>query len=240
MKNREDLLDWRGNWRGAKEGGSEKGIMKGMKPLHWAVLGLSVLVLVVIVWRLVPGDRPPDRVGMAPESQDTAPVFERKNTEAMDLSELTVYAQACEGARDFQECERAYQRAISLTQGDASRFEEFIGFKFRLANLYLNSLWEYGQFGGTGEFPPALKRALDIYDELITSYPNSDVAAEAQFGKGLIFHNELSGYWNSLHTGDAIREFQKVIDDYPGTDQARRAEQVLLALREEPYHHGVE
>jgi tetratricopeptide (TPR) repeat protein len=220
---------------------SFKDLMAGMKPIHWALLGLSVAVLVTIVWWLGSADRPPERVDIVePESQTTPPVFERKDIEAMDLSELAAYIKACESARDFQECEQAYQRAISLTQDEASRFEEFIGFKFGLANLYLNSLWEYGQFGGTGELPPALTRALKIYDEIITSYPDSDAAAEAQFGKGVVFHNELSGYWNSIHTGDAIREFQKVIDHYPGTDQAKRAEQVLLALREEPSHHGVE
>ena len=202
------------------------------KTLKWSIVAVSATVLVImILWLMLASQRHEQfETGML-ESKDVEPSFERKNLEALDISQLKTYIAACEMAGDFQECERAYQRAIRLTQGEKSRLNEFIDFKFGLAGLYLHSLWEYGQFGGEETIPPGLKLAMGIYEEIIASYPNSELAAEAQFRKGELFHNELSGYWNSLHTDDAIREFQKVIEQYPGTDQARRARDKLAALQ---------
>lgn len=219
---------------GSKDEGFSECQMGKTKTFKWVVLSLSAAFLVIVsLWiGFVKQHRERAEIG-EPGSEDVQSVFERKNIKAMGVSQLKAYIEACERARNFQECEQAYQRAIRLTQVDKSLFKEFINFKFGLAELYLNSLWEYGQFGGTEETPPALSLALGIYDEIIASYPDSELAAEAQFRKGVIFHNELSGYWNSLHTDDAIREFQKVIERYPGTDQARRAEQRLAALQKE-------
>lgn len=202
------------------------------KNVTWGIVSFSAAVLVIVIlWFVLAPQRREQVETVEPQAEDVQPVFKRKNLEALDISQLSAYIAACEMAGDFQECERAYQRAILLTQGEKSRFKEFIEFKFGLAGLYLHSLWEYGQFGGEEKIPPALKLAMGIYDEIIASYPGSELAAEAQFRKGEIFHNEFSGYWNSLHTGDAIREFQKVIERYPGTDQARRAREKLAALQ---------
>lgn len=198
------------------------------------VLGLSATVLVIIIlWIGFVKQREERPEFETPGSEDVESVFERKSIDALDITQLKAYITACERAGDFQECERAYQRAIWLTQGEESLFKEFIDFKFGLAGFYLNSLWEYGQFGGEETTPPALKLAMGIYDEIIASHPSSNLAAEAQFRKAGVFHNEFSGYWNSLHRDDAIREFQKVIERYPQTDQARRAEEKLAALQRE-------
>jgi len=202
------------------------------RTLKWLLLGLSAAVLVIaFLWVGLIKQRRERTEIEKPGSADVASVFERENIDTMDIPQLKAYITACERAGDFQECERAYGRAIRLTQGEKSRSEESIDFKFGLAEFYLNSLWEYGQFGGGDKIPPALKRAIGIYDEIIASYPDSGLAAEAQFRKGEIFHNELSGYWNTLHRHDAIREFQKVIEHYPDTDQARRAEKMLSHFR---------
>jgi len=204
------------------------------KTLKWVILGLSAALLMTVFLWIGLVKQGPDRARIEePGSEDVQATFERKNIEAMGFSELKGYIKACERTRDFQECEQAYQRAIRLTRGKNSLFKEFIDFKFGLAELYLNSLWEYGQFGGTEKIPPALRLAMDIYDEIIASHPGSELAADAQFRKGEIFHNEFSGYWNSLHRGDAIREFQKVIELYPDTDHARRAKERVAALQME-------
>ena len=163
--------------------------------------------------------------------EDFASIFERKDIDAMDIDQLRAYIGACEKARDLGECERAYLRAIQLTQGEMSRSKEYAEFRFALAEFYLNALWEYGQFGGEEKVPPAIERAIRIYDEIIASRPDSELAAEAQLRKGRIFHNELSGYWNALHTDDAIREFEKVVVHYPDTEQAKQAKKILSLLR---------
>ncbi len=206
------------------------------KTLKWGISGLLAVSLVFIgLWvglvRQYP-ERP--EIG-EPGSVDLEPTLGKRNIEAMNVSQLKAYIKACERTRNFYACERAYQRAIQLTQGEKSLFKEFIDFKFGLAELCLNSLWEYGQFGGDEEIPPALSRAIGIYDQIIASYPGSNLAADAQFRKGEVFNNEFSGYWNNLHREDAIREFQAVIRLYPGTYHARRAAERLAALeREEP------
>jgi tetratricopeptide (TPR) repeat protein len=195
--------------------GKKNRIVKG-------VLGLSAIILVfVFLW-----------IGLMRQRQQQGPVGESgaEDVGALDINQLIAYIRACEEKVDFQKCEQAYQRGIRLTHGKKSRFQEFIDFKFGLAELYMNSLWEYGQFGGEGKIPPALNRAMEIYDEIIASYPGSETGAEAQYRKGEIFHNEFSGYWNTLHLDDAIREFQMVIDRYPGTDQARRAKEKMASL----------
>ena len=204
------------------------------RALKWGLLILSVAILVFIVLRitLLHERQKQTEIGDV-EREDVQPPFEKKDIETLNVSQLKAYITACEIAGDYQECERAYRRAIRLTQDDKSRFRELIDLKFGLADLYVNSLWEYGQFGGEDKMPPALKRAIGIYDEIIASFPGSELAAEAQFRKGILFHNELSGYWNSLHADDAIREFQKVIEQYPETDQARRAKEKLAALQRE-------
>jgi tetratricopeptide (TPR) repeat protein len=200
----------------------------------WGALGLSLSLLVIVILWVGFAWRPFEETEIeTPGPEEVPPVFERKNIEALDLDQLKAYITACEMAGEFHECERAFQRAIQLTHGDKSRFKEFIDLKFGLAEFYLNSLWEYGQFGEPEEVPPALTLAMDIYDEIISSYPDSELAAEAQFRKGELFHNEFSGYWNTLHRDDAIREFQKVIERYPRTDQARRAKEKLAALQKE-------
>lgn len=204
------------------------------RAITWAVLGLSAAVLVIIIlWIGFTRQRQERSEIWEPGSEDVQPVFERKDIEALDMSQLKAYITACERAGKLQECEQAYQRAIRLTQGKESGFKEFINFKFGLAGFYLHSLWEYGQFGGGEEIPPALRLALGIYDEIIASHPDSELAAEAQFRKAEVFHNEFSGYWNSLHKDDAVREFHKVIEQYPGTDQATRAKERLAALQRE-------
>jgi len=212
------------------------GQMRKTKPFKWIILGISAAcLLIVALWIGVIRERQETpEIGERGE-EELEVIFRRKNTEAMGISQLKAYIEACEEARDFEAGEQAYQRAIELTQGKKSLFMEFMDFKFGLADLYLNSLWEYGQFGEGVEMPPGLRLAIRIYDEIIASYPGSELAAEAQFRKGRVFHNELSGYWNTLHREDAIREFQKVIDVYPGTDQAKRAEQKLATLEREKY-----
>jgi len=208
--------------------------MRKIKTLRWIGLGLSAACLLTLALWIGFVKRPGDRSEIGePPSEDTHLPFERKNTETMGFSELRVYIRECERARDLSECERVYQRAIRLTQGRESLFDDFIDFKFGLAGLYLNSLWEYGQFSSTEKIPPGLHLAMTIYDEIIASHPNSELAAEAQFRKGVVFNNEFSGYWNRLHRDDAIREFQKVVDHYPHTDQARRAKERLAALQKE-------
>ena len=199
--------------------------------LKWFVLGLSAVVVVIgFLWiGLTKEERERPEIGKT-EPDDFASVFERKDIHAMDIDQLKAYIRACEGARDLKECERAYLRAIQLTQGEGSLSKEYVEFRFGLAEFYLNALWEYGQFGGAEKIPPAIERAIRIYDEIIASHPDSELAAEAQFRKGRIFHNELSGYWNALHTDDAIREFEKVIVHYPDTEQARRARDILSLL----------
>jgi tetratricopeptide (TPR) repeat protein len=200
--------------------------------LRWVALGLTATFLVILLLWVAVSKQGQNRAGTGePGSEYAEPVFEKKNIEIMDIAQLKAYVRACERAGDIQECERAYQRAIRLTEGETSQFKEFIDFSFGLAALYLNSLWEYGQFGGAETIPPAITRAMKIYDEIIASNPGSELAAEAQFRRGLAFHNEFSGYWNRLHRGDAIREFQRVIEFYPGTDQARRAEEMLASLQ---------
>lgn len=202
--------------------------------IKWIVLGLSIAVVMAFALWAAFVERRQERAKIEePESEDIGSPFERKDTEAMGVSQLKAYIKECERERDFYECERAYQRAIQLTKDEESLFKDLIDFKFGLAELYLNSLWEYGQFGETKKVPPALKLAIGIYDEIIASYPDSDLAAEAQFRKGEVFHNEFSGYWNRLHRDDAIREFQKVIQLYPETDQAKRAKERLVALQVE-------
>ncbi|NIO03233.1 MAG: tetratricopeptide repeat protein [Proteobacteria bacterium] len=208
--------------------------MKKSRNLKWVLLGLSAACIVALALWMKFANRPPDKTEVREsELEDMELPFERKNTEAMGLGQLKVYIRECERARDFSECERAYQQAIQLTLGKESMFRDFIDFQFGLAELYLNSLWEYGQFGKQEEIPPGLNRAMDIYDEIIASYPNSELAAEAQFKKGEVFHNEFSGYWNRLHRDDAVREFQKVVQNYPHTDQARRAKERLATLQKE-------
>lgn len=204
------------------------------KALKWGLLTLSVAVLVFIVLRITLLHERQKQADIGEtEQEDVQPAFEKKDIETLSLGQLKAYITACEIAGDYQECERAYRRAIRLTRDNRSHFKELIDLKFGLADLYVNSLWEYGQFGGEDKMPPALKRAMGIYDEIIASFPGSELAAEAQFRKGILFHNQLSGYWNSLHADDAIREFQKVIEQYPETDQARRAKEKLAALQRE-------
>lgn len=204
------------------------------KALKWGLLTLSVAVLVFIVLRITLLHERQKQAGIGEtEQEDIQPAFERKDIETLSLGQLKAYITACEIAGDYQECERVYRRAIRLSQDNGLHFKELIDLKFGLADLYVNSLWEYGQFGGEDKMPPALKRAMGIYDEIIASFPGSELAAEAQFRKGILFHNELSGYWNSLHADDAVREFQKVIEQYPETDQARRAKEKLAALQRE-------
>lgn len=201
---------------------------------RWIILGLSATFLVIVaVWIGLSKHRQNRTEREEPVAEDVQPVFEKKDIEALDLGQLKAYIEASERARNLYECERAYKRAIQMTQGKSFHFREFIDFKFGLAGLYLNSLWEYGQFGQKEKIPPALKLAIEIYDGIIASYPDSDLAAEAQFRKGEVFHNEFSGYWNRLHIDDAIREFQKVIERYPNTDPARRAKERLAALQKE-------
>ena len=202
--------------------------------VRWMLWGGSVaLALMIALWIGLPR-RPHDQTrNIGTDSEREAPGFERKNIHAMDIHKLQTYITACEDARDLQECERAYKRAIRLTRDDPLRHQDFIQLQFGLAGFYLNSLWEYGQFGSEETTPPALKRAIDIYDNVIAAYPDTAWAAEAQFRRAQVFHNELSGYWNALHRDDAIREFQKVVERYPETPQARRAEQMLITLQKE-------
>ncbi|MBW2058026.1 MAG: hypothetical protein JRH07_17035 [Deltaproteobacteria bacterium] len=208
--------------------------MDKAKIVRWSIVGVSAaVVLVVSLWIWIARERSEQPRAGKTEPRVAPRFFEKKSLEGMDTNQLRAYILACEKAGDLQACEEAYKRAIRLTRGQKSRFQEFIDFQFGLADLYLNSLWEYGQFGGGEEIPPALTRALKIYDEIIASYPGSELAAEAQFRKGEVFHNEFSGYWNNLHRKDAIREFQKVIEHYPDTDQAQKATHRLAALLEE-------
>jgi tetratricopeptide (TPR) repeat protein len=205
-----------------------------MKTREWILLGLLATSLGVIALWIGFRDAPQDRTDIGTlESEEIELHFERENIDAMGLSQLKVYIEECEKARDFYECERAYKRAIQRTQDQKPLLEEFINFKFGLAGLYVNSLWEYGQFGETEKIPPALTSAMHIYDEIIAAFPASELAAEAQFRRGEVFHNEFSGYWNRLHREDAVREFQKVVEFYPGTDQARKAKERLAALQME-------
>jgi len=201
--------------------------------VRWVVWGVVAAVMAAVaLWLGL--SRQQDGIDLMKSDRDGGtPNYEQKDIRTMDVRQLKTYIAACESARDLQECERAYKRAIRLTRGDTSRHDDFIQFQFGLAGLYLNSLWEYGQFGSEEVTPPALKRAIDIYDDVIAAYPDSAWAAEAQFRKARVFHNELSGYWNALHRDDAIREFHKVIQQYPGTPQARKAEQVLIRLQKE-------
>jgi tetratricopeptide (TPR) repeat protein len=208
--------------------------MPKTRAVRWMLWGGSAAVaLMVALWIGLPR-RPHDQTSnIGADSGGEAPGFERKNIHAMDVHKLKTYITACESARDLQECERAYKRAIRLTRDDPLRHDDFIQLQFGLAGLYLNSLWEYGQFGSEETTPPALKRAIDIYDNIIAAYPDTAWAAEAQFRRAQVFHNEFSGYWNALHRDDAIREFREVVERYPGTPQARRAEQMLIALQDE-------
>ena len=208
--------------------------MPKTRAVRWMLWGGSAAVaLMVALWIGLPR-RPHDQTSnIGADSGGEAPGFERKDIHAMDVHKLKAYITACEGARDLQECERAYERAIRLTRDDPLRHQDFIQLQFGLAGFYLNSLWEYGQFGSEETTPPALKRAIDIYDNVIAAYPDTAWAAEAQFRRAQVFHNEFSGYWNALHRDDAIREFRKVVERYPGTPQAQRAEQMLIALQDE-------
>jgi len=201
--------------------------------VRWMLWGVSAAVaLMVALWIGLPR-RPHDQTSTVGHgSEGKAPDFEREDIHTMDIHRLKAYITACEGARDLQECERAYNRAIRLTRDDPVRHQDFIQLQFGLAGLYLHSLWEYGQFGSKETTPPALKRAIDIYDTVIAAYPDTAWAAEAQFRRAQVFHNEFSGYWNALHHDDAIREFQKVVEQYPGTPQARKAEEMLITLQD--------
>ncbi len=219
--------------RVVRELGSD-GQMKGMKTREWILLGLLATSLGVIALWIGIRQAPQDRTDIdTSEPEEMELHFERKNIDTMGLSQLKAYIEECERGRDFYECERAYKLAIQRTQDQKPLLEEFIDFKFGLAGLYVNSLWEYGQFGETEKIPPALTSAMHIYDEIIAAFPASELAAEAQFRRGEVFHNELSGYWNQLHREEAIREFQKVVEFYPGTDQARKAKEKLAALQKE-------
>ena len=206
--------------------------MPKTRAVRWTLLGgLAAVALTVGLWIGLPRRSHDQRNSIGAVSEGEAPGFERKNIHAMDIDTLKAYITACEGARDLEECERAYKRAIRLTRDDTSEDQDLIQLQFGLAGLYLNSLWEYGQFGSEETTPPALKRAIDIYDNVIAAYPDTAWAAEAQLRRAQVFHNEFSGYWNALHRDDAIREFRKVVEQYPGTPQARRAEQMLITLQ---------
>jgi tetratricopeptide (TPR) repeat protein len=202
--------------------------------VRWVVWGAAAAIMAAVALWMGLSSKQPDGVDLIESERNRrTPKHEQEDIRTMDLTQLKAYISACEGIRDLQECERAYKRAIRLTRGDTSRRHDFIQFQFGLAGLYLNCLWEYGQFGSKEATPPALKRAMGIYDDVIAGHPDSPWAAEAQLRKAQLFHNELSGYWNALHRDDAIRELHKVIQQYPGTPQARKAEQMLMRLQKE-------
>ena len=63
--------------------------------------------------------------------------------------------------------------------------------------------------------------AISTYDRLLASYPASDEAVEAQFMTAFIYEEHLADF------AAARQAYQKVVDNYPGTELAANA-QILL------------
>jgi outer membrane protein assembly factor BamD (BamD/ComL family) len=66
-----------------------------------------------------------------------------------------------------------------------------------------------------------MEGAISTYDRLLASYPASDEAVEAQFMTAFIYEEHLADF------AAARQAYQKVIDNYPGTELAANA-QILL------------
>ena len=66
-----------------------------------------------------------------------------------------------------------------------------------------------------------MRGAIAHYERLLSTYPQSECADEAQFMIGFIYEEHLQDF-------DRARvAYQRVVDEYPGTDLATNAERLL-------------
>jgi outer membrane protein assembly factor BamD len=79
------------------------------------------------------------------------------------------------------------------------------------------------------------------YREFIRSYPYSPSAAYAQFQIAMTFYKKmLKPGRDPARTIQALAEFKKVITDFPGSDQAREAQEKVKACEERLASHNFE
>jgi len=79
------------------------------------------------------------------------------------------------------------------------------------------------------------------YREFIRSYPYSPSAAYAQYQIAMSFYKKmLKPGRDPSKTIQALGEFKKVITDYPGSDQAREAQERIKSCEERLAGHGFE
>jgi len=66
-----------------------------------------------------------------------------------------------------------------------------------------------------------MRGAIAHYQRLLSTYPQSECADEAQFMIGFIYEEHLQDF------DQARAAYQRVVDEYPGTDLAANAERLL-------------
>ena len=113
----------------------------------------------------------------------------------------------------YELANEAFSKYLNLA-GNLKHFEEVMHYKFTIAELFRNGLKM--RLFDSHKFPrwaPSEEGAIALYDEIITTLPQDEIAAQSLWGKGKL-HVVLEDF------KDAIDAFQLLIRRFPKHDLA--------------------
>lgn len=116
-------------------------------------------------------------------------------------------AELLEATGDLSRAFNAYE-ALLTRYPDTPNFERAVAAQVSIANQYLQGRSQ--KFLGV-KVGNSAKRAQEMYADIITNAPFSKYAPVAQFNLGLAYEKQSQPF-------EAIKNYQKVLDNYPNSD----------------------